>query len=66
MRLGTAACFILRDERAADAGRRIGDRFGRLVIPEFPLGLSGCLSFLRAAGEACGVSANLSYGSGVG
>lgn len=56
MRLGTAACFILRDERAADAGRRIGVRFGRPVIPEFPRGLLGCLSFLRAAGEACGVS----------
>lgn len=55
MQLGTAACFILRDDRAADAGKRIGERFGRPVISEFPHGLSGCLTFLRAAGEACGV-----------
>ncbi|MDE2444276.1 MAG: nitrogenase component 1 [Methanocorpusculum sp.] len=56
MQLGTAACFILRDERAADAGRIIGERFGRPVIPEFPRGLSGCLAFLRATGAACGVA----------
>lgn len=56
MQLGTAACFVLRDERAADAGKVIADRFGRPVIPEFPRGLSGCLAFLRAVGTACGVS----------
>ncbi|HJK11577.1 MAG TPA: oxidoreductase, partial [Methanocorpusculum sp.] len=55
MQLGTAACFVLRDERAADAGKVIAERFGRPVIPEFPRGLSGCLAFLRAVGTACGV-----------
>ena len=55
MRLGSAQCFILRDERAADAGQVIGERFGRPVLPEFPRGLSGCLAFLRDAGRACGI-----------
>lgn len=56
MRLGSAGCYILRDDRVADVGRLIGERFDRPVIQEFPRGLSGCLAFLRVAGAACGVS----------
>jgi nitrogenase molybdenum-iron protein alpha/beta subunit len=56
MRLGTAACFILRDEQAAVAGEKIRERFRRTIIPGFPRGLSECLAFLRATGTACGVA----------
>ena len=56
-KLGTASCFILRDERSADAGRELGKKFNRPVIPEFPRGLSGALTFLRETGKACGLSA---------
>jgi nitrogenase molybdenum-iron protein alpha/beta subunit len=56
MRLGTVACFILRDDRVADAGESIGKRFKRPVIPEIPRGLSECLVFLRLTGVACGLA----------
>ncbi|MDR0439077.1 MAG: nitrogenase component 1 [Methanocalculaceae archaeon] len=56
MRLGTVACFILRDDWVADAGKNIGERFGRPVIPEMPRGLSECLVFLRVTGVACGIA----------
>ncbi len=55
-KLGTASCFILRDERSYDAGCELGKKFNRPIIPEFPRGLSGALTFLRETGEACGIS----------
>ena len=56
-RLGEAAFFIIRDERTEDAGITIAKRFGRPYVSSFPHGLSGCIDFLREAGNAAGLSA---------
>ncbi|MDV0443213.1 Light-independent protochlorophyllide reductase subunit B [Methanocorpusculaceae archaeon Cs1] len=55
MHLGTAECFILRDDRCRPAAEAIGERFKRPVIPEFPGGLSGCIDFLKNVGHACSI-----------
>jgi len=55
-KLGTASCFILRDDRSSDAGCELGKKFNRRVIREFPRGLSGAITFLRETGTACGIS----------
>ena len=54
--LGTADFFIIRDERVEEAGVDIANRFGRPYVSSFPKGLSGCVSFIREAGLACGIS----------
>lgn len=63
MQLGTARCFILRDERVAEAGALLARRFDRPIVPEFPRGLSGCLKFLQEAGETAQVSAEKIQGA---
>ncbi len=55
MQLGTAGCFIARDDRCTAAAKAIGERFNRPVIPEFPPGLSGCIDFLQTVGSACDI-----------
>ncbi len=55
-RLGSSAFFIFRDDRVAEAGREIAERFQKPFVEEFPRGLSGCLAFLQAAGDAAGLS----------
>ena len=54
-RLGEAAFFIFRDERSEEAGRTIAEQFSRPFVPSYPTGLSGCITFLREAGAACGL-----------
>ena len=55
-KLGTSAFFIFRDDRVGEAGCAIANRFGRPYVSSFPKGLLGCISFLREAGKACGIS----------
>lgn len=54
--VGSASCFVLRDDRAAAAGAALARRFDRPLVAEFPRGLSGCVRFLRETGAACGIS----------
>ncbi|HJJ53825.1 MAG TPA: nitrogenase component 1 [Methanocorpusculum sp.] len=55
-KLGTATCFILRDERCKVAGHELGKKYDRPIVSEFPRGLSGSITFLQDVGRAAGLS----------
>lgn len=55
-KLGEAVCFIVRDDRVRSAGEEIAKQFNRPFVPEFPRGLSGCITFLQETGRAAGLS----------
>lgn len=55
-KLGTAECFILRDERSFAAAKHLAEKFSRPLIKEFPRGLLGAEIFLQDVGLAAKIS----------
>lgn len=55
-KLGSAMCFIARDERVFPAADYLAKKFGRPLVSEFPRGLCGSIRFLEEVGRACGLS----------
>ena len=53
--LGAARLNILRSPALIPVGEYLRDRFGTPFLPSFPQGLSGTLSFIGSAAEACGI-----------
>jgi nitrogenase molybdenum-iron protein alpha/beta subunit len=54
-RLGAARLNVLRSPALVPVGEFLKERFGTPYIPSYPHGLSGTLSFVRKAGDACGI-----------
>ena len=53
--LGRARLNVLRDPSLIPVGEYLRERFGTPYLPEFPVGISGTLSFLETMAGACGI-----------